>query len=314
MIILTGATGNLGSRILHHLLTTLSLDPSQLIITTSNLDSPKITALKQSHPTLQIRHADFLNPSTLPPAFESGTKLILISYPGIDDNRSLAHKNVITAAQQSPTITQIYYTSLAFLSPTKSHVMLAHIGTEEILTALPTTSEKLKYTIIREGIYNESFPLYIGFYSPGDTSVSLAVGDGAISFASRDELGEATARIVLSDSDKYTNKLLTLTGPESIPLSQVVSTISEITGSHVSFNLISKEEYVEKFKNRGDFVSKWVLSHDAIADGECADVTGTLEEVLGRKSVRFVDYLREELKDAGKAKEGLGVGVGTYSR
>ncbi|KAJ3052799.1 hypothetical protein HK097_005636, partial [Rhizophlyctis rosea] len=281
-IILTSTTEYFDSSILHHLLTTLSLDPALLIIATPIPSSRKIAQVKRSCPTLQIRRADFLNPRTLSAAFDSGTKLVLISHPGIDHQRSLAHQNVINAAIQSPTITQIYFTSLAFSSPSKSHVMQDHIATEQLLTSLPTTCPK-------------SFPVYIGFYAPGDTSTCIAVGDGPVSFTSRDELGEATARIVVSTLSDYINKLLTLTGPESILLSQVVASISEITSRNVHVNIISKEAYVEKFKDLGNSVDKWVLSQYAIAEGECATVTDTLEEVLGRTPVPFAVSLREEL-------------------
>jgi hypothetical protein len=55
-------------------------------------------------------------------------------------------------------VKHIYYTSLAFGSPSKAGVMRAHLRTEAYLATL----SDLKVTVIREGLYNESWPLYLG--------------------------------------------------------------------------------------------------------------------------------------------------------
>ncbi|KAJ3032675.1 hypothetical protein HDV00_007273 [Rhizophlyctis rosea] len=265
----------------------------------------------KKYPDLTVRYADFLKEKTLVEAFKGGKKLVLVSFPGIDDQRIKAHTHAINAAL-SAGITHVYYTSLAFTSPSKTHVMLAHTATEHLLASLQK-SHNLTFTAIREGIYAESFPLYHGFWQPGEREVVVAVGDGAVSWALRDELGEATARIVVDERGKWDNKIVTLTGPESIALSQSTHLLSSILGEDITFKIVSKDEHVKRFGNRGDFVAKWVKTHDGIVEGEAGHVTGTLEEVLGRRPGDFESYLREELGDVVKAKKGLQGGVETYS-
>ncbi|KAI9017024.1 NmrA-like family protein [Gaertneriomyces semiglobifer] len=307
MLILTGVTGNLSSSILRHLLSApISFPLDQIVATSAHPDSQKAKDLLKLYPGLQLRRADYLAPETLNEAFAGGDKLLLISYPGIDDQRTVAHKNVIDAAKRCG-IQHIYYTSLAFGNPTVTHVMLAHVGTEKLLA-----ESGVSFTIIREGIYHESFPLYLGFWTPGARDCIVA-GDGPVSFASRDELAEATAKIVADASDQWKNKVVKLTGPEAITLKDAVKMITEITGEQIHFKVVSINEYSETFKDRGDFVAKWALSHTGIAQGEAGEVTPTLEALLGRKSTRFRKYLEYMLADVEKAKARTETETTTYA-
>lgn len=75
--------------------------------------------------------------------------------------------------------------------------MQAHIDTERYLK-----ESGLTYTIIREGIYSESWPLYFGFFdaNEGKDEVVVPYSDGKIAWVHRDDLGEGTARIIAAVS------------------------------------------------------------------------------------------------------------------
>jgi hypothetical protein len=44
--------------------------------------------------------------------------------------------------------------------------MQAHIDTEEYLQQLSQSRPEFGYTVIREGLYTESYPLYTAFFDP----------------------------------------------------------------------------------------------------------------------------------------------------
>lgn len=73
------------------------------------------------------------------------------------------HHRVAIDAALSAGVKHIYYTSLGFGNPSKAGVMRAHIRTEAYLQDLEK-QDKVRVTIIREGLYNESWPLYLGYY------------------------------------------------------------------------------------------------------------------------------------------------------
>jgi hypothetical protein len=59
-------------------------------------------------------------------------------------------------------------------------------------------------TVIREGLYNESWPLYLGYFDPkGDDREEVALaGDGKISCTSIRNLGHGTALVLSYDGAK----------------------------------------------------------------------------------------------------------------
>jgi hypothetical protein len=81
-----------------------------------------------------------------------------------------------------------------------SHVMGAHLSTENYLaTELPKT---MSYTAIREGLYSELSSVYLAMFDlrkPVDEITIPHSGSGpGIAWAKRDELGEATARMIVA--------------------------------------------------------------------------------------------------------------------
>ena len=93
----------------------------------------------------------------------------------------------------------MYYTSLAFAGDSRAAVMQAHLDTERFLK-----ESGLRYTILREGIYSESYPLYFGFWSASaeegedEDEVLVPHGDGGVAWVCREDLGEGTARIMVA--------------------------------------------------------------------------------------------------------------------
>ena len=153
-IILTGATGGLGREVLKHMLTLVP--PGKLIVS-----SPSPSCVRVAWPSLpseiEIREGDYNRPDTLTSAFAGADTLFLISYPSIARvERVSAHTAAIDAAKVAG-IKRVVYTSLAFGGDSQAAVMQAHLDTETYLKASGIT-----YTIVREGIYAESFPLYLG--------------------------------------------------------------------------------------------------------------------------------------------------------
>ena len=153
-VVLTGTTGGLGREVLKHI---LPLIPhGDMIIT-----SPSPARVRAEWPNLpadiEVREGDYTRANTLFSAFAGAETLFLISYPSIAHaERVNAHVAAIDAAKAAG-IKRIVYTSLAFGGDSKAAVMRAHLDTEAYLKA-----SGVEYTIIREGIYAESFPLYLG--------------------------------------------------------------------------------------------------------------------------------------------------------
>ncbi|KAL9620988.1 MAG: hypothetical protein Q9160_004506 [Pyrenula sp. 1 TL-2023] len=308
-ICLTGSTGALGSKVLQHLLNTVRIDPKSLVISLYNPSkAPKVPD------GVEIRQGDYENPANLLTSFADCSKLFLVSYPSLlYERRVAAHKNAIDAAKQAG-VKHIYYTSLAFGDDSKAFVKQAHLDTEAYLREVcEAPGSTMSYTSIEEGIYSESFPLYIGFFEQDrwekatDRVVKVpSLGGPGPAWITQDNLGEANARIIADDFTKpqWRNRLVLLSGPKAISLQGVVDIINESLGwekNPLRIEAVGAEEYLNyaselKTGKKDDEATKayfgeWVSSYPAMERGETSVVDPLAKELVGRELTSMREYL-----------------------
>jgi len=290
MLVLTGTSGNLGSRVLDSLLSQKLIPPSELIISSSNPDKVS-SAAKQAG--IEIRTGDFTSPESLTSSFKGADALFLVSFPSPSVERWLHHKDAIDAAKQAGVKT-IIYSSLMFGGKTGMEsiagVQQAHIKTIEYLE-----KSGLQYVVIREGIYAESWWLYAGFqprtFKKGDTGdmTWTIPNDGPVSWVTWDDLGPATAKI-LQNYQKYIGQTLNLTGPRTTSISDIAKLVEKHAGRKVNVDIVGRqgaERYHKEKKSLPEdsfwVIESWAGWHDGIANGETATVDPLITELLGKE-------------------------------
>jgi uncharacterized protein YbjT (DUF2867 family) len=183
--------------------------------------------------------------------------------------------------------------------------MGAHIETEKYLSSL---QERVTYTSIREGLYAESFPIYTAWFDPQNPADEITIphpGTGpGVAWVKRDELGEATARLIASYIDgpssfAYLNKTVLLSGSREISLAETVEILGRAVGKSLKIREISVDEYVglpqigDKHTYHGvDLSREWTTAWEAIRLGETAVVSPALGEILGREPERYEDTIK----------------------
>lgn len=317
-ICLTGSTGGLGSRVLYHLLHTLGVSPESLIISLYNQNKlPE----EYSKLNLDVRRGDFQSPESLRDAFQGANKLFLVSYPSLRHQiRVDAHKNAIDAAL-AVGVQHIYYTSLAFGDESNAVVKQAHIDTEKYLREVCAGnqgSRQIHYTIIKEGIYSESFPLYLGYFDRMKAEQERVIcvpstGAPGISWVARDELSEGTARILTSKTDpegkSWTDRSVLLSGSEAVTLQSLADMITVILGwqeKPLKVEGVGAEAFVDYHANAGsgpksrEYVTMWSTSYPSIESGELAVVDPLLQNLLGRALKPVKETVKEILQVNGQ--------------
>ncbi|OCL10558.1 NAD(P)-binding protein [Glonium stellatum] len=292
MLVLTSATGKLGSAVLKALLENNLIAPNELVISTSsNASDSRWGAVRAKG--VSIRYGSYDDSASLEKAFEGCKRLFLVSTPRISmdfnnakpgEGREKHHMLAINAARKAG-IQHIYYTSLAFGSNSKAAVMRAHLRTEEYLASL----NDIGYTVIREGLYNESWPLYFGHYSVSDDQRKevIVAGDGKISWTAIKDLGLGTALILAAPSKDYASRTLYLSSLSSKTLTELAQIISGIKGEGVKLKIVPQEEYENYYIGEREMgegnVKWWSSTYAALEDGECKIHDGTLEQLLQAK-------------------------------
>lgn len=237
MILITGATGHLGSAIIDNLLR--SIPANQIVALVRN--EAKASALNEKGVTLRIGHYD--DAATIQQAVQGIDSLLLVS--GVDANRLQQHITVIDAAKQAG-VKHIAYTSLSYKNFDQS-VMGDFIGIH------PKTEDYIKdsglnYTIFRNSMYTDVLPGFAG-EQVLETGIFLPAGEGKTSCALRSEMAGAIANSLLLDSNE--KKTYNLTGPAAYSFTEIAETLSALSGKTVTYTSTDMETFKQQLKEYG---------------------------------------------------------------
>ncbi|MFC1863770.1 NAD(P)H-binding protein, partial [Thermodesulfobacteriota bacterium] len=179
MIVITGATGQLDRLVIEALMKELSA--SQIVAVVRNPEKAKDLVSRG----VQIRQADYNQPSTLSAALKGADKLLLISSSEVGQ-RIRQHGAVIKAAQDAGA-KLLAYTSLLHADTSPLGLAVEHNETERLLRA-----SGLPFVVLRNGWYTEN---YMGSLSAAlDNGVILGcAGDGRIASAARADYAASAA-------------------------------------------------------------------------------------------------------------------------
>ncbi|KAG2187231.1 hypothetical protein INT44_004903 [Umbelopsis vinacea] len=300
MLVLTGTSGNLGGGVLQNILEKELIPTSELRISAYNTDAVPAIAKKAG---IEVRHGNYEKPETLVSSFTGADTLFLVSYPSVSEERFAHHKAAIDAAKQAG-VSHVIYTSLTYGGPTGEDtiagVMKAHVNTVKYLKG-----SELTYTIVREASYAEIWSISAGFLQLDDSNKEFDIvvpGNGGNTWASRDELAEATA-IIVANKDKYKNQSISLTGPRSTTITEIGTLLQEHTGRKVNVKIVSAEEAIAYHKEHHslppeqEFVlESWVSWFKANDRGEGIIVDPAMEKLLGRKPKGLKEMASEIFK------------------
>ncbi|MEI8633609.1 NAD(P)H-binding protein [Vibrio sp. PP-XX7] len=144
MIVITGASGQLGRLVIQELLT--STPASEIVAAVRNPEKVQDLAALG----VQVRQADCNQIDTLVSAFTGATKVLLISSSEIGQ-RVAQHTNVIEAAKQA-NVGLLAYTSLLHASDSPLGLATEHQVTEKLLA-----DSGVPYVLLRNGWYTENY-------------------------------------------------------------------------------------------------------------------------------------------------------------
>jgi NAD(P)H dehydrogenase (quinone) len=281
-ILITGAAGQLGQRVIHHLLETYKVPAANLIA--ASRDTAKLADLAAKG--VQTRKADFDDAASLEAAFKGVDRVLIISTDAlaVPGQRLKQHTTAVNAAVKAG-VKHIAYTSMP--SPDKSLVTFApdHLGTENAVKA-----SGLPYTIIRNAWYLDNYMHSMPHNLQGG-SWYTASGDGKVPNISRDDCALGAAAALASgttDSATYT-----LTGSQSLSADEIAATIASAVGKPLSAVKVSDEQLLQGLLGAGlpDFVATMLVSADAnIRAGNFDHVTEDFTKLTGKQPQTLKDF------------------------
>lgn len=279
MIVVTGATGQLGSAVVEHLLTRVPADQ----IGVSVRDPGKARSLAERG--VRVRPGDFDDAFGLAEAFEGATELLLVSAAATGETGIRRHRTAIDAARDAG-VGRITYTSHMGASASSPFPpMLVHAATEVMLQ-----ESGIPFTSLRNGFYIASARMLLG--QARETGALAAPADGPVSWTAHADLAEAAA-IVLTKGG-FDGPTPALTGAEALDLAELAGIAAELTGRPIARTVVSDGEYRAVLVARGvpeDRADLLLGMFAASRQGDFVAVDPTLEELLGRPPMTARDVL-----------------------
>jgi uncharacterized protein YbjT (DUF2867 family) len=124
--------------------------------------------------------------------------------------------------------------------------------------------------------------------------VRSATGHGKIPFIHTDDVaGVATEALT---SREYDGQSLPITGPEALSYAEMAAKIGAVIGKPVRFEAIREEVVRQRTSADGDseeMIAAHLSIYRAIREGRMAEVTGNVECVLERKPITFDRWAQE---------------------
>ncbi|MEU9128873.1 NAD(P)H-binding protein [Kitasatospora sp. NPDC048540] len=284
MILITGATGALGTLIAERLAAGAEDRPQ--VPSASSADASAEIVLGTRDPErvrvpLPVRRIDFDAPDTLTEGFAGVDVLLLISAGYGEDDTVIARHGAAVDAAEKAGVRHIVYTSL---SADGDHLpyALAHRWTERRLR-----EGTAQWTILRNGLYAERLG---GLAAPdADGRLTVPLGEGRLAAVARADLAEAAARVVLRVED-HAGRTYELVGEQAIGGADLAAA----RGPHVSYEpetLAEARRRLTAFGVDPFQVPMLVGTYSAIAAG-FLDRTGTdLRHLLGRAPRPALDVI-----------------------
>lgn len=282
MIVVTGATGQLGRLVIQSLLT--RLPASQIIAAVRHPER----AADLAELGVQLREADYTQPATLDAAFKGAEKILLISSSEVGQ-RTAQHKNVIEAAKRAG-VSLLAYTSLLHADHSPLGLAAEHQATEALLKA-----SGVPFVVLRNSWYTEN---YLASISPALQHGAYigSAGEGRIASAARADYAEAAA-VVLTLADQA-GKIYELAGDESYTLAEFAAELSKQAGKTIPYVNLSEADYKAALLGAGlpEPLAALLADSDVGASkGALFDDQRQLSRLIGRPTASLAALLKAAL-------------------
>ncbi|WP_256107490.1 SDR family oxidoreductase [Streptomyces sp. ODS05-4] len=283
-IVVTGATGHLGRRVIDAL---LAGQAPAAGIAAAVRDPEKAADLAKLG--VELRVADYDRPESLRGAFEAGDRVVMIS--GSEVGKRVPQHTAVIEAAKAAGVAQLAYTSVLGGPEADFDLAREHLVTEELIL-----DSGLPYTLLRNGWYTENYTENLGPVLEYGAVVANA-GGGRVASAARADYAAAAAAVVTGEG--HLGKVYELSGDTAWSFAEYAAVVAERSGREVAYRNVPAEEHLAILTGAGvpkPFAAILVDVDEAVARGRLARTTGDLARLIGRPTTPLADTVAEALR------------------
>ncbi|GAA3481059.1 SDR family oxidoreductase [Streptomyces yanii] len=275
-IVVTGATGELGSLVVDRLLETVPASGIAAVVRN------KEKAAGLASRGVELRVADYDRPETLTGAFEAGDRVLLIS--GSEVGKRVPQHTAVIDAAKAAGVAQLAYTGVLGGPDADFQLAAEHKVTEQLIL-----DSGLPYTFLRNGWYTENYTANLAPVLEHGAVVSNA-GDGRVASATRADYAAAAAAVLTGED--HLGKAYELSGDVAWSFAEYAAEVSKATGKEIAYNNVPATVHQEILVGAGlpeGFAAILVDVDEAIARGLLAGTSGDLARLIGRPTTPMAE-------------------------
>jgi uncharacterized protein YbjT (DUF2867 family) len=282
-ILVTGATGNVGSEVVRQLSKTTS-DANIKAAVHSVENAKKV----QQHDKVKTVQIDYDKQEGLQTAFDNANKLFLLTHPS---PKTVEHEsNLISEAKKSGIRHIVKQSVMGADLKAGLEVMRLHRQTEKLIE-----ESGIPYTFLRPNEFMQGFVNYQGPTIKNNNAFYIPAEDATVSFVDARDIA-AVAVKALMDGDRHYNKTYTITGPEALSYHQAAEILSNATGKKIDYVNVSDEDARGAMKEAG--LNDWLIDtisglYEFYRKGYASEISSGVEEATGKKPTTFAQFAKD---------------------
>ncbi len=239
-IMVTGATGQLGQKVLEHL-NLFGISSSEIAVLVRTKDQE----VHMRQLGFDARLGSYEDASSLENAFTGVEKLLFISSPDLDNTlRIKQHAQVVFAARNAG-VKHLVYTSIAFAEEMNVFgLQYVHLATEAMIK---TTD--IPFTFLRNAFYLENIADDLLKNALSTGILTSSTQEGRFNFVLREELAKAAAKVLVSEG--HENKVYELVNETNYSYDELAQALSQISNTPVVHENRTPQETIEAYLKAG---------------------------------------------------------------
>lgn len=275
MILITGASGNVGREVLKQILQA----------------GYKVRAAWKSSPGageapagVETAIVDFNRPDTLRAALEGVERVFLVGpvAPDLVELESKATEEIKRAG-----VARIV--KLSAMGTRAATFPRQHAESEDRIKAAGVA-----WTFLRPNGFMQNIVIYSGATVRGQNTFYGSAGDGKVSQIDIRDVAAAAVRVLTEDG--HVGKTYTLTGPAALSNAEAAAILSSVLGREIRYVNLSPEQMKQALVAAGapEWNANGVIDLDTLyREGEASMVSPDIEHLLGRKPIAYQQFARD---------------------
>ena len=281
-ILITGATGNIGSQVIRFLYNT----DTENILIAGVRDMDKARQKFKNYPSLAFTEFDFDKPDTFNGALEKIDSIFLLRPPHISDIDKY-FKPLINKIKEKG-IREVMFLSVQGVE--KSGV-IPHNKIEKLIK-----EHQLNYIFLRPSYFMQNLTTTLIDDIRTKRKIILPAGNAKFNWVDIENIGEIASRL-LNEFDNYKNQAIEITGYENKNFHEVTSLINECVANKIEYISPNPFRYYNIKKHDGlarGMIFVMIMLHCLPRFQKEPKISDFYEKLTGKKPTSLKDFVKRE--------------------